>query len=76
MQHENFDFDSDTNKNIFSHPYINYIVNERLQGGEKFHSKNYLLEMLCHMHHKMIAKAISKRLSNILAKSYTLQSVS
>ena len=76
MQHENFDFDSDTNKNIFSHPCINYIVNERLQGGEKFHSKNYLLEMLCHMHHKMIAKAISKRLSNILAKSYTLQSVS
>ena len=27
-------------ENIFSHPYISYIVNERLQGEGPFHSKN------------------------------------
>ena len=42
---ENFDFDNDTSKNIFSHPYIYYMASERLQGEEQFHSRNYLLEM-------------------------------
>ena len=42
---KNFDFYNDTSENIFSHCYISYIVNERLQGEEQFHSKNYLLEM-------------------------------
>ena len=42
---KNFDFDDDTNKNIFSHPYIYYMASERLQREEKFHSKNYLLKM-------------------------------
>ena len=42
---KNFDFDNDTNKKIFSHSYIYYMASERLQGEEKFHSKNYLLEM-------------------------------
>ena len=27
---KNFDFDNDTSKNIFSHPYIHYMVSERL----------------------------------------------
>ena len=27
---ENFDFHNNTNENIFSHPYISYIANERL----------------------------------------------
>ena len=39
----NFDFDNDTNENTFSHPYITYMANERLQEEEQFHSKNYLL---------------------------------
>ena len=42
---KNFDFDNGTSENIFSHPYIIYIANERLQGEKQFHSKNYLLEM-------------------------------
>ena len=64
---KNFDFDNYTSENIFSHPCISYMANERLQGEEQFHSKNYLLEMPCH-HAKMslksfnfvMAKAISK----------------
>ena len=32
---------------MFLHPYISYIANEKLQGEEQFHSKNYLLEMPC-----------------------------
>ena len=42
---KNFDFDNETSKNIFSHPYIYYMVSERLQGEEQFHSKYYRLEM-------------------------------
>ena len=42
---KNFDFDNETGENIFSHLYISYMANERLQGEEQFHSKNYLLEM-------------------------------
>ena len=41
---KNFDFDNDTSKNIFSHPYICYMASERLQGGQQFHSRNYLLK--------------------------------
>ena len=37
---ENLDFDNDTSENIFSHPYISYMTNERLQKEEQFHSKN------------------------------------
>ena len=40
---KNFDFDKDTCKNIFPHPYIYYIASERQQGEGQFHSKNYLL---------------------------------
>ena len=35
-----FYFDSDTSKNIFSHPYICYMASERLQGEEQFYFKN------------------------------------
>ena len=42
---KNFDFDNDTSKSIFSHPYIYYMASERLQREEQFYSKNYLLEM-------------------------------
>ena len=41
---KHFDFDNDTSENIFFTPYISYIANDRLQGEEQFHSKNYLLE--------------------------------
>ena len=49
---KNFEFDNDTSKNIFSHPYIYHMASERLQGEEQFHSKNYLLE-IPHSHAKM-----------------------
>ena len=35
---EHFDFDNDTSKNIFSHPYIYYIAGERLKEEEQIHS--------------------------------------
>ena len=41
-----FDFDSDTSKNIFLHPYIYYMASERLWEEGQFHSKNYHLEMV------------------------------
>ena len=44
---KNFDFDNDTSENTFLHLCISYMANERLQGEEQFHSKNYLLEMPC-----------------------------
>ena len=49
---KNFNFDNDPSDNIFSHPYISYMANKRLQGEEQFHSKNYLLQMP-HSHAKM-----------------------
>ena len=42
---KNFDFDNDTSENMFSHTYISYIANERLQGEEQFPSENYLSKM-------------------------------
>ena len=70
-----FDFDNDTSENIFSHPYISYIADERLQGEEQFHSKNYLLEMP-RSHAKMRLKSTPKKLNFVTAKaiskSYTL----
>ena len=36
----NFDFDNNTSENTFSHPFINYMGNQRSQGDEQFHSKN------------------------------------
>ena len=31
---KNFDFDNGTSENIFSHPNISYMANEKLQGEE------------------------------------------
>ena len=42
---KNFDFDNDTNENIFSHPYISYMENETLRGEEEFRHRNNLLEI-------------------------------
>ena len=37
---KNFDLDNETSENIFWHPYIGYMANERLQDKEQFDSKN------------------------------------
>ena len=58
----------DTSANIFSHAYISYIANERLQGQKKFHSKNYLLEMLP-SHAKMRLKIAPQKLNFVIAKA-------
>ena len=72
---KNFDSDSDTDKNIFSHPYIYYMASERLQGEEQFHTMNYLWEM-SRVHAKMRLKSAPKKLNFLMAKdrskSYTL----
>ena len=56
---KNFDFDNDTSENMFSHPYISDMANEKLQGEKQFRSKNYLLEMAC-SHAKMCLKVHHK----------------
>ena len=63
---KNFDFDNDTSENIFSHHYINYVANERLQGQEQFYSKNYLLEMTL-SHIKMRLKSALQNLNFVMA---------
>ena len=72
---KNFDFDNDTIENIFSHSYISYMVNERLQGEEQFHSKNFLLEMP-RSHAKIHLKSAPLKMNFVMAKaiskSYTL----
>ena len=65
---EKFDFDNDTGKNIFSHPYIYYIASERLQGGKQFHTKNYLLEM-SRFHTKMRLKSAPQKLNFLMEKA-------
>ena len=71
----NFDFDNDTSKNIFSHPYIYYMASKRLKGEEQFDSKNNLLEMP-RSHAKMRLKSAPQKLNFLMAKdiskSYTL----
>ena len=65
---ENVDFDNDTGKNVFSHPYIYYMARERLQGKEQFDTKNYLLEMFC-FHAKMHLKSAPQKLNFLMAKA-------
>ena len=65
---KNVDFDNDTSKNIFSHPYIYYMASERLQGEEQLHSKDYLLEMP-RSHAKMRLKSAPQKLNFLMAKA-------
>ena len=65
---KNVDFDNDTGKNIFSHPYINYMASERLRGEEQFHTKNCLLEM-SRFHAKMSLKSAPQKLHFLMAKA-------
>ena len=70
-----FQFDVGTSENIFSHPYISYMANERLQGEEQSHFKNYHLEM-SRSHAKMDLNSATQKLNFLIAKtiskSYTL----
>ena len=71
----NFDFDNDTGEIIFSHPYISYIANERLQGEEQFHFKNYLLEMprfTVKMHLKNPPQKPNFVMAKAMSRSYAL----
>ena len=65
---ENFDFDNDMSKTIFSHLYIYYMASERLQEEEQFHSKNYHLKMPC-FHAKMRLKSAPQKLNFLMAKA-------
>ena len=65
---KNFGFDNDTSEKTFSHPYISFMGNERLQREEQFHSKNYLLEMP-RSHAKMRIKSAPQKLKFVLAKA-------
>ena len=65
---KNFDFDNNTSENIFSHPYISYIANERLQGEEQFQFKNYLFEMP-RSHAKMHLKSAPQKLNFVMVKA-------
>ena len=65
---KDFGFHHGTGENIFSHPYISYIANERLQEEEQFHSKNYLLEMPS-SHTKMRLKSAPQKLNLVMAKA-------
>ena len=44
------------------------MANERLQGEEQFHSKNYILEMPRY-HAKMHLKSASQKLNFVMAKA-------
>ena len=63
-----FDFENDTDNNIFSHPYIYHIANERRQGENQIHTKNYLLEM-SHFQAKMRLKSAPQKLNFLMAKA-------
>ena len=72
---KNFHFDNETSESIFSHPYVSYMTNERLQGKEQFNSKFYLLDMHC-SHAKMRFISAPQILNFVntkaISKSYTL----
>ena len=71
-QMKNFNFDNYyTSENIFSHPYISYIANERLERDEQFHSKNYHLEMP-RSHAKMCFKSATQKLNFLMAKAISI----
>ena len=60
--------DNNTSENIFSHFYISYIANERIQVEEKFLSKNYLLEMFG-SNTKMRRKSAPQKLNFVITKA-------
>ena len=75
-QAKNFDFDNDASESMLSHYYISYITNEKLQGEEQFHSKNYLLNyhasFPCQMRFKSASQKLKFLIAKAISKSYTL----
>ena len=65
---KNFDFDERTSENIFSYPHISYMANERLQGEDQFHFKNYLFKMPCY-HAKLTFKSALQKLNFVMTKA-------
>ena len=65
---KNVDFDNDPSENIFLYSFIYYIVSERLQREEQFHSKNYLLEMPP-IHAKRPLKSAPQNLNFVMGKA-------
>ena len=65
---KNFDFDTGTSKNIFLHPYIYYMANDRLQVEEQFHAMNYLLRTPC-FHAKIRLKNAPQKLDFLMIKA-------
>ena len=63
-----FGIDSHTSKNIFLQAYIYYVASERLQSEQQFHSKNFLLKMLC-FHGKIRLKIAPQKLHFLVTKS-------
>ena len=57
----------DESENMYSHPYISYIANERLQGEEPFHSKKYLLDV-----HRSQAKMLYQKVVHQIVAANTL----
>ena len=65
---KNVDFDNDPSENMFLYSFIYYIVRERLQREEQFHSKNYLLEMPP-IHAKRSLKSAPQNLNLVMGKA-------
>ena len=64
---KDFDFENDKSENIYSHPCISYMANERLQGEKQLHSQNYLSEM-SRSHPEMHLKNVPQKLNFLMAK--------
>ena len=64
---KNFDFDSDTSKNILTNLYL-LMASERLQREEQFHSKNYLLKMPC-LHAEIRLKSAPQKLDLLMTRA-------
>ena len=72
---KNFDYNNDTNENIFLHPYFNYMVNERLQDEEQFYSKNCFVEMPCSyakMRFESAPQKLNFEMAKAISESYTI----
>ena len=65
---KSFGFDNDTGENIFLHAYISGMANERIQGEEQFHYKNYLFGMP-RSHVKMPLKSTPQKMKFVMAKA-------
>ena len=53
----------DTNENIFSHRYVAYVPNDRLQVKEKFHSRELPFENASHPCQNVFQKVHHKNLT-------------